>query len=95
MKKQKYPPGWDEQRVRQVIAHYDNQTEEQQAAEIEAARTAEGQTMMSVPTELVPKITWLIAQHQEQQSVPGRRKRKGPRKATKKGRRTLAHKAAG
>ena len=37
MKKQKFPPGWDERRVREVIAHYDSQTEEEQAAEIEAA----------------------------------------------------------
>jgi hypothetical protein len=95
MKKQKYPPGWNEERVRQVIAHYDDQTEEQQAAEIEATRTAEGQTMMSVPTELVPKITWLFAQHQARQPGPRPRKRKSPRQATKKGRRTMAHKAAG
>jgi hypothetical protein len=47
-----------------VIAHYDNQTEEEQAAEIEAAINDPTQTMMSVPTELVPKIAGLIAQHQ-------------------------------
>lgn len=33
----KYPPGWDEQRVRRVIDHYENQTEEQAVAEDEAA----------------------------------------------------------
>jgi len=61
MKKQKLPPGWTEKRVREVIAHYDSQTEGEQAAEIEAARRAENITMMAVPTELVPEVVDLIA----------------------------------
>jgi hypothetical protein len=40
MKKQKFPPGWNEQRVREVIAHYENQTEEEQAAEAADVRGA-------------------------------------------------------
>ena len=28
MSKQNYPPGWDEERVRAVLAHYENQTED-------------------------------------------------------------------
>jgi hypothetical protein len=36
MKKQKFPPGWDEKRVREVIAHYENQPEDEEFAEIEA-----------------------------------------------------------
>lgn len=60
MKKQKFPRGWNEKRVREVIAHYDNQTEEEQAAEIEAAVTAENITMVAVPTELVPEVVTLI-----------------------------------
>lgn len=59
--KQKYPPGWDQKRVREVIEHYENQTEEEQYAEIEAALKAENITMMAVPTELVPKVRALIA----------------------------------
>jgi hypothetical protein len=59
--KQKYPPGWNEKRVRQVIEHYESQTEEEQYAEIEAAAKAENITMMAVPTELVPKVRALIA----------------------------------
>jgi hypothetical protein len=35
-KKQKYPVGWDEERVRKLAEHYDNQTEDEHAAEIEA-----------------------------------------------------------
>ena len=62
MNKQKYPPGWNEKRVRKVIAHYENQTEAEQAAEIEAALIAENITMVAVPTPLVPKVLTLIGQ---------------------------------
>ncbi|MCR4411495.1 MAG: hypothetical protein NUV77_03605 [Thermoguttaceae bacterium] len=61
MSQQKFPPGWDEQRVREVLAHYENQSEEEQFAEIEAAREAEGFTMMAVPTELASEVRALIA----------------------------------
>jgi hypothetical protein len=64
MSKQKFPPGWDEKRVREVLAHYENQTEDEQFAEIEAAREAEGITMMAVPTELVPEVRALLARKQ-------------------------------
>ena len=57
---QKYPVGWDEERVRKLAEHYDNQTEDEHAAEIEAALTEENQTVMVVPTELVPEIVELI-----------------------------------
>jgi hypothetical protein len=56
-----YPPGWDEARVREVLAHYEGQTEDEQFAEIEAAREAEGLTLMAVPTELVPAVRALLA----------------------------------
>ncbi len=36
-KTQKFPEGWDEARVRDVLAHYEGQTEDEQAAEIETA----------------------------------------------------------
>jgi hypothetical protein len=32
-----FPPGWDEESVRDLINHYDGQSEDDQAAEIEAA----------------------------------------------------------
>ena len=60
---QKFPPGWDEERVRKVLAHYENQTEDEALAEDEAAYEAEGQTVMIVPTDLVPAIRQLIARH--------------------------------
>jgi hypothetical protein len=59
-KKQSYPTGWDEARVRKLAEHYDNQTEEEQVAEHEAAFEADGQTVMVVPTEMVPEIVKLL-----------------------------------
>jgi hypothetical protein len=60
-KKQVYPAGWDEERIRKLAEHYDHQTEDEQVAEHEAAFRAEGQTVMVVPTELVPAIVKLIS----------------------------------
>jgi len=60
-KQQKFPPGWDEARVRDVLAHYEDQTEDEQFAEIEAAHETSGITMIGVPTELVPEIQALLA----------------------------------
>jgi len=64
MTEQKFPPGRDEKRVREVLAHYESQSEDEQFADIEAAREAEGITMMAVPTELVPEVRALIARKQ-------------------------------
>ena len=36
--RQQFPRGWDEKRVRAVIDYYENQTEDQAAAEIEIGR---------------------------------------------------------
>lgn len=60
-KKQAYPAGWDESRIRKLAEYYDNQTEDEQVAEHEAAFRAEGQTVMVVPTELVPVIVKFIS----------------------------------
>jgi hypothetical protein len=64
MIEQKFPPGWDEDRVREVLAHYEGQSEDEQFAEIEAAREAEGMTLMAIPTELVPEVRALLAREQ-------------------------------
>ena len=37
MSKQQFPPGWDEKRVSELIAHYESQTEDEEFADIEAA----------------------------------------------------------
>ena len=61
MKTDAFPPGWDEDRVREVLAHYEAQTEEQAVAEDEAAAEDPSQTVMEIPTELVPHVRQLIA----------------------------------
>lgn len=63
MKQSKFPPGWDEQRVRRVLEHYESQSDEQAVAEDEAAMAAS--TVMDVPTELVPTVRELIAKHKK------------------------------
>ncbi len=57
----KFPPGWDEARVQRLIAHYEQLDNDAQVAEDEAAQETEGQTVMVVPTDLVPQIRELIA----------------------------------
>lgn len=37
MKQSDFPPGWDEERVRRVLAHYEEQTKAEASAEGEAA----------------------------------------------------------
>jgi hypothetical protein len=64
MKKQTFPPGWDEKRVQEVIAHYENQTEDEEFVEIEAALEAKDITLMAIPTELVPEVRALLARKQ-------------------------------
>jgi type II secretory pathway component PulC len=49
--------------VKNVLAHYESQSEEEAVAEDEAAFEASGQTVMEVPTEIVPAIRELIAKH--------------------------------
>ena len=61
MTKQNYPPGWDEQRVKDVLAHYESQTEDEEFAEIEAALESKDDTLMSIPKELVPEVRALLA----------------------------------
>jgi predicted transcriptional regulator len=60
MTKQRLPKGWTQDKIRQLAEYHDNLTEDQQAAEIEAGLTEENQTVMVVPTELVPEIVKLI-----------------------------------
>lgn len=60
MSKQKFPPGWDEDRVKSLIANYDQMDEDVMVAEDEAAQEMEGQTLMVIPTELVSDVRDLI-----------------------------------
>jgi hypothetical protein len=62
--KQIHPRGWNEKRVRDVIANYDKQTMEEELAEYEAGTQLEGLRVMLVPAELVPEVDRLIKQRQ-------------------------------
>jgi hypothetical protein len=61
MKKSRFPKGWDEERVRRVLNHYENQTENEAVAEDEAAWEDRSQTFVEVPNELVPAVRELLA----------------------------------
>ena len=64
MKKQnEFPPCWDEERVQSVIAHYEQQTEDEAVAEDEAASADDSSMLIEVPIELVPAVRELIAKH--------------------------------
>jgi hypothetical protein len=56
-----YPTGWDEERVRRVLEHYETQSDGEAVAEDEAAYEATTHTAMEVPVELVPAVRELIA----------------------------------
>lgn len=58
------PTGWDEERVQRVIAHYEEQTEDEAVEEDERTFTKAGQTVMEIPSALVPAVRELIARHE-------------------------------
>jgi hypothetical protein len=64
MKQTEFPKGWNEERVRQVLSHYEQQGEDEAVSEDEAAFEDPTQTMIEVPRELVPAIRELIAKHE-------------------------------
>jgi len=64
MRQSRFPAGWDEERVRRVLSHYAEQTEEEAVAEDEAAFEDKGHVVMEVPHELVAVVRELIAKHQ-------------------------------
>lgn len=64
MNEQRFPTGWDEQRVKRLLTELDARTDEEWIAADEAA-VAEGgdQTVIAVPTALLPEIRRLLASH--------------------------------
>lgn len=61
MSQQEFPPGWDEARVQRLIARHEQMDDDALIAEDEASQEADGQTLMVLPTELVPAVRELIA----------------------------------
>ena len=63
MKKNRFPKGWDERRIRRVLSHYETQSDEEQMAEDEKAFKDRDRTVVEIPVELMPLIREIIAQH--------------------------------
>jgi hypothetical protein len=71
MKANRFPPGWNEGRVQNLIAHYESQNDAEAIAEDEAALEDPTQAVMLVPRTLVPAVRKLLAKHDA--STPKRR----------------------
>ena len=64
MKKQRFPKGWNEDRVKRLIAELDARTDEEWIAADEAAATeGDDQAVITVPATLLPEIRRLLATH--------------------------------
>ena len=61
MTQARYPTGWDEARVKRVLAHYEQQSDDEAVAEDEAAYESTTHTLMEVPVDLVPAVRELLA----------------------------------
>ena len=58
-----FPPGWDEERVRRLLLHYETRSEDEEVAEDEAALDDSTQTVMQITKELVPSVRALLSEH--------------------------------
>jgi hypothetical protein len=64
MNEQRFPTGWDERRVKQLLAELDARTEDEWLAADEAAAADDGeQAVITVPVALLPEIRRLLASH--------------------------------
>ena len=57
MKEKEFPPGWDEERVKRVLVHYEQQSDEEAIAEDEAAFEESAQALVNVPHDLLPVVS--------------------------------------
>ena len=64
------PPGWDEARVHDLIEHYESRTDDELAAEIEAAFEDPAYTAMVIPNELVPAVRALLSESPDPAAAP-------------------------
>ena len=61
MREPRFPEGWDEGRVAELVAHYEGQSDEEAVAEDEAAMPGSSRTVMETPADLVPAVRDPIA----------------------------------
>lgn len=64
----KYPKGWNRERVDRVIAHYDSQTEAEAIAEADAAVRQSEFDLIRVPVALAEEVRAMVARHQKKAS---------------------------
>jgi hypothetical protein len=60
-KKNRFPKGWNESRVRELIARYENQGESEAAAEDDKIFGNDRCAYMQIPIKLVPEVRRLLA----------------------------------
>lgn len=64
MSKPKFPAGWDERRVQDLLVELDARTEEEWIAADESAATeSDDQAVITVPATLLPEVRRLLATH--------------------------------
>lgn len=64
MNEQRFPKGWDEQRVKRLITELDARTDEEWIAGDEATAAAgDDQAVITVSAALLPEIRRLLAAH--------------------------------
>ncbi len=69
MSESRFPAGWDADRVKKLIDYYESMTEDEQVADDEAAMTEQvGQTVITIPEELLPAVRQLMAAHKTSSS---------------------------
>jgi hypothetical protein len=60
MKENRFPLGWNQQRVRKVLDRYEAQTDEGAFAEDEGSFEDDAETIIKVPGQLVPAVREII-----------------------------------
>lgn len=63
MTQREFPTGWDEERVKRVVLHYEQQSDEEAIAEDKAAFEESAQALVNVPHDLLPDVRELIAKY--------------------------------
>lgn len=57
----RYPKGWNRKRVQALVEYYDNQSDDEAIAELDAAFKDPQTAMIQVPLKLVPQVQKLLA----------------------------------
>ena len=77
MKQSRFPSGWDEERVKRVLSHYESQSEEEAVAEDEAAWEDSSQTFIEIPNDLIPAVRGMLAKRARKSLKQAERKDTG------------------